>query len=184
MRLILDHTQRLNLHALLGAQLGDVATVRAVGAIQDKLALDADEEQALSLVRETANGQERTVWNSSLSIPAKEIEFTDSEISRIRGAIKTWAQYGTASDRRWLEPLVDLLVKPEPLRETLLRSSGAVCLSYVAAALVAAVLNNRVVHAEPTACRYDTSVFLPLPGHAVPTTRTTSEASKGLANRS
>ena len=70
MKLTLDHTQRLNQHALLGAQRGDVATVRALWGIQDKLALDADEEQALDLMRETVNGQERTVWNSSLSLPA------------------------------------------------------------------------------------------------------------------
>jgi hypothetical protein len=124
MKLTLDHTQRLNLHALLGAQRGNVATVRALWGIQDKLALDADEEQALDLLRETVNGQERTGWNSSLSIPANHLRKRSSSPTprprELGGAIETWAQYGTASDRRWLEPLADLLVKPEPLRQTLL----------------------------------------------------------------
>lgn len=39
MKIQLDHIQRLNLHALLGAQRGDVATIRALLALQDKLAL-------------------------------------------------------------------------------------------------------------------------------------------------
>jgi hypothetical protein len=62
-RLTLDHTQRLNLHALLGAQRADVGSIRAIWAIQDKLALDADDEKAIELKRETVNGTERTVWN-------------------------------------------------------------------------------------------------------------------------
>ena len=49
MTLTLDHIQRLNLHALLGAQRGDVATIRALWALQDKLGLTPDEEKAIEL---------------------------------------------------------------------------------------------------------------------------------------
>ena len=52
MKLTLDHTQRLNLHALLGAQRADVGSIRAIWAIQDRIALDADEEKAVELKRE------------------------------------------------------------------------------------------------------------------------------------
>ncbi len=51
MKLTLDHTQRLNLHALLGAQRADVGSVRAIWSIQDRIALDADEEKAVELRR-------------------------------------------------------------------------------------------------------------------------------------
>ena len=84
MKLTLDHTQRLNLHALLGAQRADVGSIRAIWAVQDKIALDADEEKALELKREMAGGQERMVWNAALSLPAKEFEFSDAEAARIR----------------------------------------------------------------------------------------------------
>ena len=47
MKLMLDHTQRLNLHALLGAQRADVGSIRAIWAIQDRIALDAGEEKAV-----------------------------------------------------------------------------------------------------------------------------------------
>jgi hypothetical protein len=63
MKLTLDHTQRLNLHALLGAQRADVGSIRAIWAIQDRIALDADEEKAVELKREMVAGQERVVWN-------------------------------------------------------------------------------------------------------------------------
>jgi len=56
MKLTLDHTQRLNLHALLGAQRADVGSIRAIWAVQDKIALDADEEKALELKREVTGG--------------------------------------------------------------------------------------------------------------------------------
>ena len=65
MKLILDHTQRLNLHALLGAQRADVGSIRAIWAVQDRIALDADEEKAVEVKREMITGQERVVWNSA-----------------------------------------------------------------------------------------------------------------------
>jgi hypothetical protein len=109
MKLTLDHTQRLNLHALLGAQRADVGSIRAIWAIQDRIALDADEEKAIELRREFVSGQERTVWNPSLSVPAKDIEFADAEVARIKAAIEAWGNYGAAPDRRWLEPLIKVL---------------------------------------------------------------------------
>ena len=42
MKIQLDHIQRLNLHALLGAQRGDVATIRTFWALQDKLVLTTE----------------------------------------------------------------------------------------------------------------------------------------------
>jgi hypothetical protein len=62
MKLTLDHTKRLNLHALLGVQRADVGAIRSIWAVQDKIALHADEEKALELKREMAGGQERLVW--------------------------------------------------------------------------------------------------------------------------
>ena len=114
MKLMLDHTQRLNLHALLGAQRADVGSIRAIWAIQDRLALSADEEKAIELKREIVAGQERVVWNPSLSIPAKEFEFTEAEIARIRAALQTWDSYGVAADRGWLEPLLDAAASEPP----------------------------------------------------------------------
>jgi hypothetical protein len=102
----LDHTQRLNLHALLGAQRADVGSIREIWAVQDKLALDAGEEKTIELKRELVNGQERTAWNPSLSIPAQEFDFTDAEVARIKAAIETWDGYGAATNRPWLEPLL------------------------------------------------------------------------------
>jgi hypothetical protein len=110
MKLRLDHTQRLNLHALLGAQRADVGSIRAIWAVQDRIALDADEEKAVEVKREMVAGQERVVWNPALSIPAKEFEFSDPEVARIKAAIETWDGYGASADRHWLKPLVNALL--------------------------------------------------------------------------
>ncbi len=109
MKLMLDHTQRLNVHALLGAQRADVGSIRAIWSIQDRIALDVDEEKAVELKREMVAGTERVVWNPAVSIPAREYEFSDPEVARIRVAIQTWDSYGAAADRRWLQPLVEAL---------------------------------------------------------------------------
>jgi hypothetical protein len=114
MKLTLDHTQRLNLHALLGAQRADVGSIRAIWNVQDRIALDADEERAVEMKREMVAGQERVVWNPALSIPAKDFEFTDPEVARIKAAIQTWDSYGANADRRWLEPLLIHLFSADP----------------------------------------------------------------------
>lgn len=88
----------------------DAQRERAVAQI--KLALDADEEKAIELKRELVNGQERAVWNPS--IPAKEFDFTDAEVVRIKAAIEKWDGYGVRADRKWLEPLLGAFVSPEP----------------------------------------------------------------------
>jgi hypothetical protein len=116
MKIQLDHIQRLNLHALLGAQRGDVATIRALWALQDKLALDADEETAIDLKREIVNGQERVAWNPLRSLPLKDLEFIDAETARIRVALETWPAYGVAADRRWLEPLLHAITSSKTMQ--------------------------------------------------------------------
>lgn len=119
MKLSLDHAQRLNLHALLGAQRADVGSIRAIWSIQDRLALDADEEKAVEVKREMVAGQERVVWNPARSLAAKEYEFTDPEIARIKAALQTWDSYAVNADRRWLQPLVETLFSTEPKGETI-----------------------------------------------------------------
>jgi hypothetical protein len=109
MKLMLDHTQRLNLHALLGAQRADVGSIRAIWAIQDRLALSADEEKTIETKREIVAGQEHVLWNPALAIPAKEFEFTDPEVARIKAAIQTWDSYAVNADRRWLQPLIEAI---------------------------------------------------------------------------
>jgi hypothetical protein len=113
MKLTLDHTQRLNLHALLGAQRADVGSIRAIWAVQDRIALDADEEKTVELKRETVAGQERVVWNADLSLPAKEFDFADQEVARIRSALQSWESYGARADRPWLQPLIDSVFPAE-----------------------------------------------------------------------
>ena len=113
MKLMLDHTQRLNLHALLGAQRADVGSIRAIWTIQDRLALDADEETAVDFKRELIAGQERAVWNPALSIPGKEFEFTEPEVARLKAALQTWDSFCANADRRWLQPLIETLFSTE-----------------------------------------------------------------------
>ena len=90
-----------------------MGSIRAIWAVQDKIALDADEEKAIELRREMVNGTERTVWNPALSIPPQEFEFSDLETARIKTAIEAWSGYAVAADRRWLEPLLHAITLPE-----------------------------------------------------------------------
>lgn len=116
MKLELNHIQRINLYALIGAQRGDVATIRALWAIQDRLALTIEEETAIELRREIVAGQEHVVWNPARSLPAKKFDVTEAERTRIRVAVETWDGYGVSADRRWLEPLIASITEilPEP----------------------------------------------------------------------
>jgi hypothetical protein len=110
MNIQLDHIQRLNLHALLGAQRGDVATIRAIWTLQDRLALDPDEENSIELTREYIDGRERVVWNPTRAIPLKEFQLTDQDVALVTAALETWGSYSANGDRRWLQPLIEMLV--------------------------------------------------------------------------
>lgn len=110
----MDHIQRLNLHALLGAQRVDVGSIRAIWAVQDRIALNADEEETLELKRELVGGHERVVWNPSRSLPLKDFELSDSDLARMKAAIQTWDSYSVEADRCWLQPLVRELFDSEP----------------------------------------------------------------------
>lgn len=114
MKLMLNHAQRLNLHALLGAQRAEVGSIRAIWAIQDHIMLSPDEEKAIEMKREMVAGQERVVWNPSRSLPAKEFEFSEPEAARLKAAINTWDSYGVNTDRGWLEPLLTSLAISGP----------------------------------------------------------------------
>ena len=102
MKLTLDHTQRLNLHALLGAQRADVGSIRAIWALQDKIALDAQEEKTIGVKRDITNGMERVVWNPTVSIsdvgfirhwcrpPVAGTTARCSVLSHHRGRLERW----------------------------------------------------------------------------------------------
>ena len=89
-------------------------SIRAIWAVQDKIALNSDEEKALELKREMTSGQERVVWNASLALPAKEFVLSDAEIVRVKRAMEMWDSYGADADRRWLQFLVDELFPVQP----------------------------------------------------------------------
>jgi len=114
MTIELSHTQRLNLHALLGAQHADLASIRALWTIQDNLALSIEEEKAIELRREVVAGRERVLWNPALSLPLKQFEFTEGDRAHLRRVVETWDGYGVTADRQWLEPLLARLCGPQP----------------------------------------------------------------------
>lgn len=59
MKLTLDHTERLNLQALLGAQRASIRIFERSEVLEGKIALGADEETALTDTREVTNDLER-----------------------------------------------------------------------------------------------------------------------------
>jgi len=49
------------------------------------------------------------VWNPALSLPPKEFEFSDPELARITVANPYVGRVRANADRRWLQPLVEML---------------------------------------------------------------------------
>jgi hypothetical protein len=83
-----------------GAQRGDVATIRALWALQDRLALSPEKEQVIELKRDFIGGQERVIWNPASSIPTKESDLADAELTWIRTVLERWTAFGVGLDRR------------------------------------------------------------------------------------
>jgi hypothetical protein len=114
MRLSLDHQQRLNLIALMGTVRGNVAEVRMLSKLCERLELDDKEKEAIGYRTATQNGVEMPSWNWDLSLPEREFEVTDAEAHKLRKIIDEWPHFLTATDRKWLFPLLDQLPEAVP----------------------------------------------------------------------
>lgn len=115
MKLALDYTQRLNVHAVLGAQRGSVDDVRAIWKLQDRIELTAEEKKKINYRVISVNNMQQVLWDL-IEAPLKEYELTADEFGRISRAIKEFPG-ASGNDRRWLEPLLAQLDIIEKARE-------------------------------------------------------------------
>lgn len=109
--LVLDHTQRLNLHALIGSQRANVDDMRLYWKVQDRIELSPDEKEAIGWhLRQNENGPPQIAWDSTRWLAPKEIEFSPDEVQKIVKVVKEWQPgYLINADRMWLEPLLGQL---------------------------------------------------------------------------
>lgn len=106
MKLNLDQTQRLNLHALMGAQRAALDDLRMLWKLQDRIELSAEEKKMIGYKVQTVNGMQQVQWDMAKILPAAEYEFSDAEFARIARMLKEWQQGFASADRLWLEPLM------------------------------------------------------------------------------
>lgn len=103
--LILDESQRLNLHLMMGQQRGTLNEIRVFWKVQDKIALSDEDRTHIDFKVVQNNGNSVTSWNQ-LKVTPQEFEFSSEELDNLIKMFKEW-QYGfTAIDRTWLEPLL------------------------------------------------------------------------------
>ena len=107
MKLMLDHTQRLNLHALMGAQRAALDELRMLWRLQDRIGL-SDEEMAQINYRITqVNGMQQVQWDTSKVLAPREYEFDATEFARLSKIVREWQPgFLIGADRQWLEPLM------------------------------------------------------------------------------
>lgn len=110
MKLNLDHTQRLNLHALMGAQRASLDDLRMLWKLQDRIDLSAKEKAAIGYRVQQVNGMQQALWDMQKSLPPMEYEFSEQEFARISRMLKEWQPgFLIGGDRQWLEPLMSQL---------------------------------------------------------------------------
>lgn len=108
--LFLDQTQRINMHALIGAQRANVDDMRIFWRIQDRLELSPEEKELIGYHLRDVNGQSQIAWETSHRLEPKELEITEDECKKLANIVKTWQPgYTTGPDRQWLEPLLEQL---------------------------------------------------------------------------
>jgi hypothetical protein len=115
MKLILDHTQRLNLHALIGAQRCNVDDTRLWWKVQDRIDLSAEEKKAIDFRVQQVNGMQQVAWDPSKQLPPAEYEFSPDELAKIQKTVQEWQPgFMIQADRQWLEPLLEQLENGQP----------------------------------------------------------------------
>lgn len=113
MKLSLDHTQRLNLHALMGAQRANLDDLRMLWKLQDRIDLSAREKAAINYRVQQVNGMQQVMWDMTKELPPEEYEFNEQEFARISRMLKEWQPgFLIGADRQWLEPLMAQLDGP------------------------------------------------------------------------
>jgi hypothetical protein len=118
MTLSLDHQQRLNLIAVLGAADFTGRDQHAVWHLQDSLELNEAEKQAIGFRLEGINGgPPQVMWDATRTLPAREFEVAEADLRRIRKAIDEFPQFQSRRDRVWLEPLCAQLENGNQLKE-------------------------------------------------------------------
>jgi hypothetical protein len=107
MKLSLDYTQRLNLHALMGAQRASVDDLRMLWKLQDRIDLSTREKTAINYRVQLVNGMQQVQWDVTKSLPIEEYEFNEQESARLTKILKEWQPgFLIGADRQWLEPLL------------------------------------------------------------------------------
>lgn len=106
MKLTLDYTQRLNLHALMGAQRASLDDLRMFWRLQDQLELTVEEKTAIDY-RVVDGQQPQVLWNPNRVLPLKDFELSDAEYQRVARVLREWQPgFLIGPDRRWIEPLM------------------------------------------------------------------------------
>ena len=112
MELTLNYAQRINLHALMGAQRGALDDTRAFWRMQDLVGLSEEEKQQIDYKIISAGEGFVPSWNLTKAAAAapRGFEFTGEELARVERAVREWQPgFFAAMDRVWLEPLLEQL---------------------------------------------------------------------------
>lgn len=114
MTLVLDHTQRLNIIALLDlVECKNRREAWAVCKLQETLDLNDQEREVIGLSREvTSDGQQFVRWDLNKTIDRREYHLSEEDIQRITQALDKIPSYVLGRDR-WFKPLQAQL--PEPI---------------------------------------------------------------------
>lgn len=113
MKLTLDYTQRLNLHALMGAQRAALDDLRSFWKLQDLIDLTPEEKETINYRATQQNGQAMVQWDAGKALPLKEYDLSEPEFQRISKMVKEWQPgFLIGADRIWIEPLLAQLDAP------------------------------------------------------------------------
>jgi hypothetical protein len=113
MNLTLDHTQRLNLIAMLESlECPGRWEGFAVCRLMEKIQLSDEERERIGWRKmKTPNGQEAIMWNSNGSIEAREYEVSEDDVKRLCNALDKYPVV-LGRDKHWWLPLTAQLPQP------------------------------------------------------------------------
>ena len=102
--LFLTHTQRIHLCHDIRMQTGNAGALRAWWKLEDLLLLDDKEKTEIKFQSRMVEMQEVFLWDSSASLPDKEVDLDANDLARTKHALTTAVH--RAQDRFWLESLL------------------------------------------------------------------------------